>query len=225
MKYMSSNEIREKFLLFFKEKKHKIIPSASLVPADPSILLTIAGMVPFKPIFLGQVKSSLKRATTSQKCIRTNDIENVGVTARHHTFFEMLGNFSFGDYFKKDAIKWAWEFFTEVIGFPEEKLWVSIYKNDDESFDIWRHVVGLPEEKIARLGEEENFWKVGPTGPCGPCSEIYIDQGEEKSSGKGGVGVDERYLELWNLVFSTALSLVGLCRPAARPLAVFQQHA
>jgi len=200
---MTSNEIREKFLKFFESKGHKIIPSASLVPADPSILLTIAGMVPFKPIFLGQVKSSLKRATTCQKCIRTTDIENVGRTARHHTFFEMLGNFSFGDYFKKEAIQWGWEFFTEVIGFPEEKLWISIYKDDNESFDIWHNLIGLPEKRIVRLGEKDNFWKVGPTGPCGPCSEIYIDLGEERASKEGeGVGVDgERYLELWNLVF------------------------
>ncbi len=202
MNYMTSDEIREKFLKFFESKGHKITPSASLVPSDPSILLTIAGMVPFKPIFLGQVKSSLKRAATSQKCIRTNDIENVGKTARHHTFFEMLGNFSFGDYFKKDAIKWAWEFFTEVIGFPEEKLWVSVYKDDDESYDIWHNLIGLPEKRIVRLGEKDNFWKVGSTGPCGPCSEIYIDLGEEKATkGGGGVGVDDRYLELWNLVF------------------------
>ena len=203
VKYMTSNEIREKFLKFFESKGHKIIPSASLVPADPSILLTIAGMVPFKPIFLGQVKSSLKRATTCQKCIRTTDIENVGRTARHHTFFEMLGNFSFGDYFKKEAIQWGWEFFTEVIGFPEEKLWISIYKDDNESFDIWHNLIGLPEKRIVRLGEKDNFWKVGPTGPCGPCSEIYIDLGEERASKEGeGVGVDgERYLELWNLVF------------------------
>lgn len=201
--YMTSNEIREKFLKFFESKGHKITPSASLVPSDPSILLTIAGMVPFKPLFLGQVKSSLKRAVTSQKCIRTNDIENVGKTARHHTFFEMLGNFSFGDYFKEDAIKWAWEFFTEVIGFPEEKLWVSIFKDDDESYDIWNNLIGLPEKRIVRLGEEDNFWKVGPTGPCGPCSEIYIDLGKQKASKEGGgVGVDgDRYLELWNLVF------------------------
>jgi alanyl-tRNA synthetase len=199
---MSSGEIREKFLKFFESKGHRITPSASLVPSDPSILLTIAGMVPFKPIFLGQVKSSLKRAVTSQKCIRTNDIENVGKTARHHTFFEMLGNFSFGDYFKEDAIKWAWEFFTKVVGFPEEKLWISIFKDDDESYDIWHNLIGLPEKRIIRLGEEDNFWKVGPTGPCGPCSEIYIDLGEGKASkGGGGVGVDERYLELWNLVF------------------------
>jgi len=202
MNHMTSKEIREKFLKFFESKGHQITRSASLVPSDPSILLTIAGMVPFKPIFLGQVKSSLKKAVSSQKCIRTNDIENVGKTARHHTFFEMLGNFSFGDYFKEDAIKWAWEFFTEVIGFPEEKLWVSIFKDDDESYDIWHNLIGLPEKRIVRLGEKDNFWKVGPTGPCGPCSEIYIDLGEEKASKQGGgVGVDDRYLELWNLVF------------------------
>ena len=201
VKYMTSHEIREKYLKFFKDKRHTVKKSASLIPEDPTILLTIAGMVPFKPIFLGQVKSSLKRATSSQKCVRTNDIENVGVTARHHTFFEMLGNFSFGDYFKKEAIQWAWEFFTEVIGFPEDKLWVSVYKDDEESFGLWHELVGLSEKKIIRLGEEDNFWKVGPTGPCGPCSEIYIDLGERKSSGGGGVGVDDRYLELWNLVF------------------------
>jgi len=199
--YMTSDEIRKKYLKFFEKKKHTVKKSASLIPEDPSILLTIAGMVPFKPIFLGQVKSSLRRATSSQKCVRTNDVENVGVTARHHTFFEMLGNFSFGDYFKREAIQWAWEFFTEVIGFPEEKLWVSVYKDDDESFGIWHDLVGLSEKKIIRLGEKDNFWKVGPTGPCGPCSEIYIDLGKEKSSGGGGVGIDDRYLELWNLVF------------------------
>ena len=200
---MSSKEIRELFLKFFESKGHQILPSASLVPADPTILLTIAGMVPFKPIFLGQVKSSMKRATTCQKCVRTTDIENVGRTARHHTFFEMLGNFSFGDYFKKEAIQWSWELFTEVIGFPKEKLWVSIYKDDEEAYELWHNLVGLPEHKIVRLGEEDNFWKVGPTGPCGPCSEIYIDLGSERvSHSSGGVGVDgERYLELWNLVF------------------------
>ncbi len=203
MKYMSSKEIRTLFLKFFESKGHKIVPSASLIPADPTILLTIAGMVPFKPIFLGQVKSAMKRATTCQKCVRTNDIENVGRTARHHTFFEMLGNFSFGDYFKKEAIQWSWELFTEVIGFPKEKLWVSIYKDDEEAYEIWYNLIGIPDHKIIRLGEEDNLWKVGPTGPCGPCSEIYIDLGTERASNTGGgVGVDgDRYLELWNLVF------------------------
>lgn len=202
MEKMTGQQIRTAFLQFFQSKGHKITPSASLIPDDPTILLTIAGMVPFKPIFLGQVKSALKRATTSQKCLRTNDIENVGKTARHHTFFEMLGNFSFGDYFKKEAILWGWEFFTEVIGLPQDKLYVSVYKDDDEAFNLWHTMVGLPEERIVRLGEEDNFWKVGPEGPCGPCSEIYIDLGPEKASPhRGGVGVDDRYLELWNLVF------------------------
>ena len=189
MKYLKGDEIREKFLSFFESKGHKRMPSASLVPDDPTILLTIAGMVPFKPIFLGKVKTDLKRATTSQKCIRTNDIENVGHTPRHHTFFEMLGNFSFGDYFKKEAINWAWEFLTKVLEIPEEMMWVSIYLDDDEAYDIWRNDVGLSDDKIKRMGEEDNFWKVGPTGPCGPCSEIYVKL----------PGGDD--LEIWNLVF------------------------
>ena len=202
MEKMSGHQIRESFLNFFKSKNHNIMPSASLIPEDPTILFTIAGMVPFKPVFLGQKKSLMKRATTSQKCLRTNDIDNVGKTARHHTFFEMLGNFSFGDYFKKEAIQWGWEYFTEVIGFPEEKLYVSVYKDDDESFNLWHNMIGLSENHIVRLGEEDNFWKVGPVGPCGPCSEIYIDMGPKRASKNGGgVGVDDRYLELWNLVF------------------------
>ncbi|MDD3631823.1 MAG: alanine--tRNA ligase, partial [Atribacterota bacterium] len=202
MRKMNSNQIRDAFLQFFHSKGHKIMPSASLIPEDPTILFTIAGMVPFKPIFLGQKKSPLKRAATSQKCLRTNDIENVGKTARHHTFFEMLGNFSFGDYFKKEAIMWSWEFFTQIIGFPKEKLHVSVYKDDNEAFDLWHNMVGVPETHIVKLGEEDNFWKVGPEGPCGPCSEIYIDLGPERASAQGGgVGVDDRYLELWNLVF------------------------
>ncbi|HKK83862.1 MAG TPA: alanine--tRNA ligase, partial [Atribacterota bacterium] len=202
MREMSSQQVREAFLKFFQSKNHTIMPSASLIPEDPSILFTIAGMVPFKPVFLGQQKSTMKRATTSQKCLRTNDIDNVGRTARHHTFFEMLGNFSFGDYFKNEAIQWSWEFFTEVIGFPKEKLYVSVYKDDDESFNLWHNMIGLSENHIVRLGEEDNFWKVGPIGPCGPCSEIYIDMGPERASQNGGgVGVNDRYLELWNLVF------------------------
>ena len=202
MRELSSHDIRETFLNFFKSKEHNILPSASLIPQDPSILFTIAGMVPFKPIFLGQQKATMKRATTSQKCLRTNDIDNVGKTARHHTFFEMLGNFSFGDYFKDEAIKWSWEFFTKIIGFPEEKLYVSVFKDDDESFKLWHEMIGLSESHIVRLGEEDNFWKVGPIGPCGPCSEIYIDMGPERASkNNGGVGANDRYLELWNLVF------------------------
>ncbi len=202
MREMTSYQIRKIFLEYFQSKEHQIMSSASLIPEDPTILFTIAGMVPFKPIFLGQQPSSLKRATTSQKCLRTNDIDNVGRTARHHTFFEMLGNFSFGDYFKKEAIQWGWEFFTKVIEFPEDKLYVSIYQDDDDSFHLWHDMIGLPENRIVRLGEEDNFWKVGPVGPCGPCSEIYIDLGPERASKNGGgVGINDRYLELWNLVF------------------------
>ena len=202
MQEMSSHQIRESFLKFFQSKKHQIIASASLIPEDPTILFTIAGMIPFKPVFLGQQKQTLKRATTSQKCLRTNDIDNVGKTARHHTFFEMLGNFSFGDYFKAEAIQWSWEFFTEVVKFPKDKLYVSVYKDDDDSFHLWHDMIGLSENRIVRLGEEDNFWKVGPVGPCGPCSEIYIDLGPDRASKNGGgVGVNDRYLELWNLVF------------------------
>merc|ERR1712054_684786 len=151
---------------------------ASLVPEDPTVLLTIAGMLPFKPIFLGQKQSDFPRATTSQKCIRTNDIENVGRTARHHTFFEMLGNFSFGDYFKKEAIQFAWTFLTEELGLPKEKLLVTVFSEDDEAFDIWENTIGVPKEKIIRISTSDNFWSMGDTGPCGPCSEIFYDHGE-----------------------------------------------
>lgn len=201
---MKSKEIRQKFLQFFVDKGHEIRPSSSLIPDDPTLLLTVAGMVPFKPIFLGLKKPDVPRATTCQKCVRTNDIENVGRTARHQTFFEMLGNFSFGDYFKKEVIPWAWEFLTKELQLPEEKLWVSVFHEDDEAFAIWRDDVGVPEEKIMRMGEEDNFWAAGPVGPCGPCSEIYIDLGESRGCGdphcKPGCDCD-RYLEIWNLVF------------------------
>ncbi|HHV72763.1 MAG TPA: alanine--tRNA ligase, partial [Clostridia bacterium] len=201
---LTGSELRRKFLKFFESKQHKILPSASLVPEDPTVLLTIAGMVPFKKIFLGTVPRPFPRATTSQKCVRTNDIENVGKTARHHTFFEMLGNFSFGDYFKAEAIPWAWEFLTEVLELPKEKLWITIYNDDDEAYQIWHEKVGIPEERIIRMGEETNFWAMGPTGPCGPCSEIYYDLGPEAGCGQPGCGVGcdcDRYLEIWNLVF------------------------
>lgn len=205
MQKLGLNELREKYLSFFESKGHLRLPSFSLVPEnDPSILLINAGMTPLKPYFTGQKVPPSRRVTTCQKCIRTPDIENVGKTSRHATFFEMLGNFSFGDYFKKEAITWAWEFFTKVLEIPEERLYVSVYYEDDEAFDIWNKVVGLPEEKIFRMGKEDNFWEHG-TGPCGPCSEIYFDRGEDKGCGKPDckVGCDcDRYIEVWNLVFS-----------------------
>jgi alanyl-tRNA synthetase (EC 6.1.1.7) len=170
------------------------------VPEDPTVLLTIAGMLPFKPIFLGQRTAASPRATTSQKCIRTNDIENVGRTARHHTFFEMLGNFSFGDYFKKQAIAWAWELSTEVFGLPAENLVVSVFREDDEAFAIWRDEIGIPGDRIQRMGEDDNFWNSGPTGPCGPCSEIYYDFHPERGEDID-LEDDTRFIEFYNLVF------------------------
>ncbi|WP_026097541.1 alanine--tRNA ligase [Baaleninema simplex] len=199
--YMSGREIREQFLQFFEKRGHQRLPSASLVPEDPTVLLTIAGMLPFKPIFLGQKERDYPRATTSQKCIRTNDIENVGRTARHHTFFEMLGNFSFGDYFKKEAIAWGWELMTQVYGLPPERLIVSVYKDDDDAFDIWHQDIGIAKHRIQRMGEDDNFWKSGPTGPCGPCSEIYYDFHPEKGDTNIDLEDDSRFIELFNLVF------------------------
>ena len=206
---MKSNELRKLYLDYFAARGHKVVPSSSLVPKnDPTLLFTNAGMVQFKGVFLGEDIRDYKRAVTSQKCVRAggkhNDLENVGHTARHHTFFEMLGNFSFGDYFKKEAIEFAWEFLTKEVKLPADKLWATVYKDDDEAFELWRTVVGIPVERIVRLGEKDNFWSMGDTGPCGPCSEILIDQGPERSCGKPGcaVGCDcDRYLEIWNLVF------------------------
>ncbi len=206
---MRSSELRKLFLDYFAERGHKVVPSSPLVPRnDATLLFTNAGMVQFKGVFLGDEKRDYKRAVSSQKCMRAggkhNDLENVGHTARHHTFFEMLGNFSFGDYFKKEAIAFAWELLTVVIKLPKEKLWVTIYKDDDEAFDLWRNVAKVPADRIVRLGEKDNFWQMGDTGPCGPCSEILIDQGPEVSCGKStcAVGCDcDRYLEIWNLVF------------------------
>jgi alanyl-tRNA synthetase len=200
-KFLSGNEIRQKFLNFYAERDHKILPSGSLVPEDPTVLLTIAGMLPFKPIFLGQKPREVPRATTSQKCIRTNDIENVGRTARHHTFFEMLGNFSFGDYFKEQAIAWGWELSTEVFGLPPDRLIVSVFEDDDEAFDIWRDKIGIPPHRIQRMGEADNFWKSGPTGPCGPCSEIYYDFHPELGDDNIDLEDDTRFIEFYNLVF------------------------
>ncbi|MEH2126214.1 alanine--tRNA ligase [Nostoc sp.] len=199
--YLSGNEIRNIFLDFFAQREHQILPSASLVPEDPTVLLTIAGMLPFKPIFLGQRTPEFKRATTSQKCIRTNDIENVGRTKRHHTFFEMLGNFSFGDYFKEQAIAWGWEISTQVFGFSPQNLVVSVFKDDDEAFAIWRDQIGVPIARIKRLGEDDNFWVSGPTGPCGPCSEIYYDFHPERGDENIDLEDDSRFIEFYNLVF------------------------
>ncbi|NES43688.1 alanine--tRNA ligase [Moorena sp. SIO2C4] len=199
--YLRGNEIRQTFLDFYSQRQHQVLPSASLVPEDPTVLLTIAGMLPFKPIFLGQRQSEFPRATTAQKCIRNNDIENVGRTARHHTFFEMLGNFSFGDYFKEQAIAWAWELSTEVFGLPPERLVVSVFRDDDEAFAIWRDKIGIPAYRIQRLGEEDNYWKSGPTGPCGPCSEIYYDFHPELGDESIDLEDDTRFIEFYNLVF------------------------
>ena len=205
MKNMGLHEIRHEFLKFFEGKDHLIMESFPLVPKnDKSLLLINAGMAPLKPYFTGEKTPPKKRATTCQKCIRTGDIENVGKTDRHATFFEMLGNFSFGDYFKKEAIEWAWEFLTEKMEIPREKLWASIYLDDEEAFEIWNKVIGLDEERIVRLGKEDNFWEL-EVGPCGPCSEIYVDRGEEygcgKSTCKPGCECD-RFIEIWNLVFT-----------------------
>jgi alanyl-tRNA synthetase len=197
----SGAAIRQAFLDFYAQRGHQVLPSASLVPEDPTVLLTIAGMLPFKPIFLGHQDPPYPRVTTAQKCVRTNDIENVGRTARHHTFFEMLGNFSFGDYFKKEAITWAWELVTGVFGLPPERLVVSVFREDEESFALWRDEIGIPPQRIQRRGEEDNFWAAGPTGPCGPCSEIYYDFKPELGDEQIDLGDDSRFLEIYNLVF------------------------
>lgn len=203
---LTGNEIREKFIEFFMQKQHKHFESASLIPDDPSLLLTVAGMVPFKPYFLGQKEAPCPRVTTYQKCIRTNDLDNVGRTARHHTFFEMLGNFSFGDYFKKEAIKWSWEFVTEVLKLDKDKLWVTVFTTDDEAEKIWIEECDFPKERIVRMGESENWWSAGPTGSCGPCSEIHVDlgiqYGGDENSKIGDEGTDNRFIEIWNLVFT-----------------------
>ena len=205
MEKLGLNEIREKYLAFFESKEHLRMKSFSLVPNnDKSLLLINSGMAPLKPYFTGQQIPPKKRVTTCQKCIRTGDIENVGKTARHGTFFEMLGNFSFGDYFKNEVIPWAWEFFTEVLNIPADRLYVSVYEDDDEAFEIWNKKVGIPENKIFRMGKADNFWEHG-VGPCGPCSEIYYDKGEEYGCGSPDctVGCDcDRYMEVWNLVFT-----------------------
>ena len=205
MQWTGLNEIREKYLSFFESKGHLRLPSFSLVPeGDKSLLLINAGMAPMKKYFTGEVTPPSKRVTTCQKCIRTPDIERVGKTARHGTFFEMLGNFSFGDYFKREAISWAWEFCTKVLEIPVDRLYATVYLEDDEAYDIWTKEIGIDETHIKRMGKEDNFWELD-SGPCGPCSEIYFDMGEEFGCGSPdcGVGCDcDRYVEFWNLVFT-----------------------
>jgi len=205
---MTSKELRQAFLTFFRERGHEVVASSPLVPGnDPTLLFTNAGMVQFKDVFLGKDKRSYDRAVTSQRCVRAggkhNDLENVGYTARHHTFFEMLGNFSFGDYFKEDAIRYAWEFLTETLGLPPEKLWVTVFREDDEAADIWLKTIGVDPERFSRMGEKDNFWAMGDTGPCGPCSEIFYDHGPDVPGGPPGSADEEgdRYVEIWNLVF------------------------
>ena len=205
----TSNDIRQSFLEFFASKGHEIVPSSSLVPSnDPTLLFTNAGMVQFKDLFLGREKRDYKRATSSQRCVRAggkhNDLENVGYTARHHTFFEMLGNFSFGDYFKREAIAFAWEYLTEELNIPEEKLWVTVFEDDDEAADIWLKEMGVSPDRFSRCGEADNFWSMGDTGPCGPCSEIFYDHGADIPGGPpGSEDADlDRYIEIWNLVFT-----------------------
>ncbi|MEM9234261.1 MAG: alanine--tRNA ligase, partial [Pseudomonadota bacterium] len=204
----SVNDIRQSFLDFFAGRGHEVVPSAPLVPQnDPTLLFVNAGMVPFKNLFTGTETRDYTRAASSQKCVRAggkhNDLDNVGYTARHHTFFEMLGNFSFGDYFKDEAITNAWELLTSVFGLPEEKLLVTVYHTDDEAFDLWKKIAGLPEDRIIRIATSDNFWSMGDTGPCGPCSEIFYDHGEAIPGGPPGSPDEDgdRFIEIWNLVF------------------------
>ena len=208
MQSMTSNELRQAFLDFFRERGHEVVASSPLVPGnDPTLLFTNAGMVQFKDVFLGEDKRSYDRAATSQRCVRAggkhNDLENVGYTARHHTFFEMLGNFSFGDYFKRDAIKYGWEFLTETLGLAPEKLWVTVFEDDDEAADIWLEEMKVDPARFSRMGEKDNFWAMGDTGPCGPCSEIFYDHGPDVAGGPPGSPDEDgdRYVEIWNLVF------------------------
>jgi alanyl-tRNA synthetase len=205
---VTSNDIRATFLNYFARHGHQVVPSASLVPKnDPTLMFTAAGMVPFKNVFTGQEKRPYVRATSSQKCVRAggkhNDLDNVGYTARHHTFFEMLGNFSFGDYFKDQAITHAWTLLTKDFALPKEKLLVTVYHTDDEAVSLWKKIAGLPDEKIIRIATDDNFWKMGDTGPCGPCSEIFYDHGPSIPGGPPGSPEEDgdRFIEIWNLVF------------------------
>jgi len=213
---MKSSEIRKQFLEYFRSKGHTIVASSPLVPGnDPTLLFTNSGMVQFKDVFLGHEQRAYQRATTSQRCVRAggkhNDLENVGYTARHHTFFEMLGNFSFGDYFKRDAIHFAWELLTAIYRLPKDRLWVTVYHTDDEAYDLWADEIKVPKERITRIGDKpggaayssDNFWQMGDTGPCGPCTEIFYDHGPEIPGGPPGTADadSDRYIEIWNLVF------------------------
>lgn len=205
---MTSAEIRSAFLNYFADRGHEVVPSGSLIPHnDDTLLFTNAGMVPFKDVFLGSDKRNYDKATSAQRCVRAggkhNDLENVGYTARHHTFFEMLGNFSFGDYFKREAIQYSWDFLTERLGLPKEKLWVTVFETDDEAYDIWVNEIGIAADRVSRIGEKDNFWSMGDTGPCGPCSEIFFDHGEDVWGGPPGTPEEDgdRYIEIWNLVF------------------------
>ncbi|MDD7543601.1 MAG: alanine--tRNA ligase-related protein, partial [Peptoniphilaceae bacterium] len=202
MKHLGLNEARKEFLDFFESKGHIRLKSYSLVPkGDKSLLLINAGMAPLKAYFLGEKKMAKNRATSSQRCLRTADIDNVGKTDRHATYFEMLGNFSFGDYFKKEAIHWAYEFLTEKIGLEKDKLWITVYQDDDTAYDIWTQEVGIAEDHMMRLGKEDNFWEL-EQGPCGPCSEIHYDRGPEFGEGSCPTDNSDRFMEIWNLVFT-----------------------
>ena len=203
---MDSAEIRSRFLEFFADRGHTVVPSASLLLDDPTLLFVNAGMVPFKPYFLGEAPAPYPRATSVQKCVRTLDIEEVGKTTRHASFFQMAGNFSFGDYFKAEAIPFAWELLTNSVsdggyGFDPERIWVTVYLDDDEAAQIWQRDVGVPAERIQRRGQADNYWSMGVPGPCGPCSEIYYDRGPDYGREGGPVVDEDRYLEVWNLVF------------------------
>jgi alanyl-tRNA synthetase len=215
---MQANDLRAAFTRFFAARGHEVVPSASLIPYDPTVLFTIAGMVPFKPYFIGEEQPPWPRATSVQKCFRTVDIDIVGTTTRHGTFFEMLGNFSFGDYFKDQAIPYAWELLTEAFGIDGDRLWITVYETDDEAADIWRDAIGIPAERIQRMGED-NFWEMGETGPCGPCSEIYYDKGDVYGAPGGPLtGGAERFVEIWNLVFMQFnRQLDGSMEPLPRP--------
>jgi alanyl-tRNA synthetase len=206
--FMSAADVRRAFLDYFAARGHRVVASSSLVPGnDPTLLFTNAGMVQFKDLFLGKEQRDYTRATSSQRCVRAggkhNDLENVGYTARHHTFFEVLGNFSFGDYFKRDAIAFAWEFVTGTLRLDPQRLWVTVFRDDDEAAQLWREVAGVSAERIVRLGEKSNFWAMGDTGPCGPCSEIFYDHGAAIAGGPPGSPDEDgdRFVEIWNLVF------------------------